>query len=88
MFLAQRFTANLRMRNHAATYIQKIWRGHSARKWYQNLKQSCVEFQARVRGNILRQKYEQLLEKHRDLQKQKDVRYSVIKKSYNFEDIY
>lgn len=47
MFLAQRLAANLRMRNLAATYIQKIWRGYNTRIWYQNLKQSCIEFQAR-----------------------------------------
>ncbi|XP_021968609.1 unconventional myosin-IXa isoform X2 [Folsomia candida] len=72
MFLAQRLAANLRMRNLAATYIQKIWRGYNTRIWYQNLKQSCIEFQARVRGNILRQKYQHLLEKHKELQKQRD----------------
>lgn len=76
MFLAQRLASNLRMRHLAATYIQKIWKGYHVRKWYQDLKANCIEFQARVRGNILRQRYQHLLEEHRSLMKQKDVCFS------------
>ncbi|CAG7723273.1 unnamed protein product [Allacma fusca] len=72
MFLAQKFVANLRMMNLAATYIQKIWRGHRVRKWYQNLRSRCVQFQARVRGNIIRQQVAGLLEQRRKLSKERE----------------
>jgi len=73
MYLAQKFVANLRIKDLAATFIQKMWRGYRTRRWYENLKTSCAEFQARVRGNFARQKYQQLLEERRNLIKQKDV---------------
>ena len=65
MFLAQRFVVNLKMMHLAATYIQKIWRGHRVRKWYQNLRQSCVQFQARVRGNVIRQRVARIREERK-----------------------
>jgi len=68
----------MRMRDFAATYIQKVWKGYQVRKWYQNLKNNCTQFQARVRGNFVRFRYKALVEQQRRLSKQRDVIFSVL----------
>ncbi|XP_066950423.1 unconventional myosin-IXb-like isoform X1 [Macrobrachium rosenbergii] len=64
-WLAQQTLAKMRLRNHAATYIQKVWRGHRVRKWYQNFRRALIHFQARVRGDMTRQRFQVMLEEYR-----------------------
>lgn len=56
-WLAQQKLNKLRIRHNAATFIQKMWRGHRVRKWYQNFHRALVGFQACARGKLFRQKF-------------------------------
>ncbi|XP_065577128.1 unconventional myosin-IXb-like isoform X4 [Artemia franciscana] len=62
MILAQRLVMNMRMRNMAATFVQKVWRGYRVRRWYTQLRCSVVQFQARVRGNNARERFASMKE--------------------------
>lgn len=77
MYLAQKLVANVRIRHLAATFIQKMWRGYSVRKWYEGIKSSVIHFQAKVRGVLVRRQYQKMLEEHRRLSKQKEVRFRI-----------
>ncbi|XP_050731320.1 unconventional myosin-IXa-like isoform X3 [Eriocheir sinensis] len=61
-WLAQQAVNKMRIRHNAAVFIQKIWRGYSVRKWYQNFHRALIVFQACSRGNLARQKFQVMLE--------------------------
>ncbi|KAG0726923.1 Unconventional myosin-IXb [Chionoecetes opilio] len=61
-WLAQQKLTKLRLRHNAATFIQKFWRGHRVRKWYQDLRQALIVFQACVRGNLSRERFQVMQE--------------------------
>lgn len=44
-WIAQQMLARMRLREHAATYIQKVWRGSKVRRWYQNFRRALIAFQ-------------------------------------------
>lgn len=64
-WIAQQMLAKMRLREHAATYIQKVWRGSRVRRWYQNFRRALIAFQACVRGEQARQRYRILREEWR-----------------------
>ncbi|XP_042236083.1 unconventional myosin-IXb-like isoform X2 [Homarus americanus] len=61
-WIAQQLLAKMRIKHNAATFIQKMWRGHRVRKWYQNFRRALIIFQSCVRGEQSRQRYQVLLE--------------------------
>ncbi|MPC21470.1 Unconventional myosin-IXa [Portunus trituberculatus] len=75
-WLAQQKLNKLRIRHNAATFIQKMWRGHCVRKWYQNFHRALVAFQACARGKLFRQKFLVMQEEWK--QKKKDERKSPV----------
>ncbi|KAK7086061.1 Unconventional myosin-IXb [Halocaridina rubra] len=64
-WIAQQTLARLRLRHHAATYIQKVWRGHKVRKWYNNFRRALIAFQATWRGEMVRQRFRVMLVEYR-----------------------
>ncbi|KAL0271654.1 UNVERIFIED_CONTAM: hypothetical protein PYX00_008678 [Menopon gallinae] len=54
--LAQRLVNQLRIQVEAAIQIQAFYRRYVARKWYCQLRESIVQFQAHVRGYLVRKK--------------------------------
>ncbi|KAK8748447.1 hypothetical protein OTU49_016152 [Cherax quadricarinatus] len=71
-WIAQQMLAKMRIRHNAATFIQKVWRGHRVRKWYQNLRRALITFQACVRGQQSRERFQVMLEEWRR-QKSRDA---------------
>lgn len=54
--LAQRLVNQLRAQVEAAIQIQAFYRKYVARKWYCQLRESIVQFQAHARGYLVRKK--------------------------------
>lgn len=59
--MAQRLANQLRIQIQAAIQIQSYYRKYVARKWYLNLRESVIKFQAHVRGYLARRKYEKMM---------------------------
>ncbi|XP_069162401.1 unconventional myosin-IXb isoform X4 [Procambarus clarkii] len=64
-WIAQQVLTKMRVRHNAATFIQKMWRGHRVRKWYLNLRRALIAFQACVRGQQSRQRFQIMLDEWR-----------------------
>lgn len=60
MVNAQRLAQVFRARTEAALHIQTAWRMYKQRSWFKKLKSSVIIFQAYVRGNIARKKFDEL----------------------------
>ncbi|XP_055644100.1 unconventional myosin-IXa-like isoform X4 [Toxorhynchites rutilus septentrionalis] len=52
-----------KIKTEAAIIIQAVWRGHSARKWFNKLKSGVMVIQARIRGNQARERFKVNLSK-------------------------
>ncbi|XP_012232804.1 unconventional myosin-IXb-like isoform X2 [Linepithema humile] len=67
MVNAQRLAQVLRTRTEAALHIQTAWRMYKQHSWYKKLKSSVIIFQAYVRGNIARKKFDELKKRKKPL---------------------
>lgn len=67
MVNAQRLAQVLRARTEAALHIQTIWRMYRQHSWFKKLKSSVIIFQAYVRGNIARKKFDELKKRKKPL---------------------
>lgn len=59
--MAQRLANQLRIQIQAAIQIQSYYRKYVTRKWYLNLRESVIKFQAHVRGFLARRKFEKMM---------------------------
>ncbi|XP_071524555.1 unconventional myosin-IXb-like isoform X2 [Panulirus ornatus] len=73
-WMAQQMLAQMRIRHNAATFIQKVWRGHRVRKWYQNFRRALIVFQACVRGQQARQRFRLLFEEWRQQRSRGEIK--------------
>ncbi|CAL1678035.1 unnamed protein product [Lasius platythorax] len=67
MVTAQRLAQVLRARTEAALHIQTAWRVYKQHSWYKKLKSCVITFQAYVRGNNARKKFNELKKRKRPL---------------------
>ncbi|XP_020292131.1 unconventional myosin-IXb-like isoform X2 [Pseudomyrmex gracilis] len=67
MVAAQRLTQVLRARNEAALHIQTFWRMYKQHSWFKKLKSCVITFQAYVRGNNARKKFNELKKRRKSL---------------------
>lgn len=67
MVTAQRLTQVLRARTEAALHIQTAWRVYKQHSWFKKLKSCVITFQAYVRGNSARKKFNELKKRKRPL---------------------
>jgi myosin heavy subunit len=67
MVNAQRLAQVLRARTEAALHIQTAWRMYKQHSWFKKLKSSVIIFQAYVRGNIARKKFDELKKRKKPL---------------------
>ncbi|XP_011688564.1 PREDICTED: unconventional myosin-IXb-like isoform X2 [Wasmannia auropunctata] len=65
MVSAQRLAQVLRARTEAALHIQTAWRMYKQHSWFKKLKLCVVTFQAYVRGNSARKKFNELKKRKR-----------------------
>lgn len=66
MVCAQRLAHNMRARLEAAIRIQATWRGYRQKMTYKGLRNCVVKFQAWIRGNIARRKFNEMKRKKRE----------------------
>ncbi|XP_011262122.1 unconventional myosin-IXb isoform X4 [Camponotus floridanus] len=67
MVTAQRLAQVLRARTEAALHIQTAWRVYKQRSWFKKLKSCVITFQAYIRGNNARKKFNELKKRKRPL---------------------
>ncbi|XP_012530085.1 unconventional myosin-IXa isoform X1 [Monomorium pharaonis] len=67
MVSAQRLAQVLRARTEAALHIQTAWRMYKQHSWFKKLKSCVIIFQAYVRGNNARKKFDKLKRRKRSL---------------------
>ncbi|XP_070163242.1 unconventional myosin-IXa isoform X4 [Polyergus mexicanus] len=67
MITAQRLAQVLRARTEAALHIQTAWRVYKQHSWFKKLKSCVITFQAYVRGNNARKKFNELKKRKRSL---------------------
>ncbi|XP_050446965.1 unconventional myosin-IXAa-like isoform X3 [Cataglyphis hispanica] len=67
MVTAQRLAQVLRARTEAALHIQTAWRVYKQHSWFKKLKSCVITFQAYVRGNNARKKFNELKKRKKSL---------------------
>ncbi|XP_025992443.1 unconventional myosin-IXa isoform X4 [Solenopsis invicta] len=67
MVSAQRLAQVLRARTEAALHIQTAWRMYKQHSWFKKLKSCVITFQAYIRGNNARKKFNELKKRKRSL---------------------
>ncbi|XP_026829342.1 unconventional myosin-IXb isoform X2 [Ooceraea biroi] len=65
MVTAQRLAQMMRARAEAALHIQNAWRMYKQRSWFRKLKSGVIAFQAYVRGNNARKRFNELKKRRR-----------------------
>ncbi|XP_011882942.1 PREDICTED: unconventional myosin-IXb-like isoform X2 [Vollenhovia emeryi] len=65
MVSAQRLAQVLRARIEAAVHIQTAWRAYKQQNWFKKLKSCVITFQAYVRGNNARKRFNELKKRKR-----------------------
>lgn len=67
MVSAQRLAQVLRARTEAALHIQTAWRVYKHHSWFKKLKSCVITFQAYIRGNNARKRFNELKKRKRSL---------------------
>ncbi|KAL6258640.1 hypothetical protein P5V15_010593 [Pogonomyrmex californicus] len=67
MVSAQRLAQVLRARTEAALHIQTAWRMYKQHSWFKKLKSCVITFQAYVRGNNARKRFNELKKRKKPL---------------------
>ncbi|XP_011638419.2 LOW QUALITY PROTEIN: unconventional myosin-IXa-like [Pogonomyrmex barbatus] len=67
MVSAQRLAQVLRARTEAALHIQTAWRMYKQHSWFKKLKSCVITFQAYVRGNNARKRFNELKKRKKSL---------------------
>ncbi|XP_071643417.1 unconventional myosin-IXb isoform X2 [Temnothorax longispinosus] len=65
MVSAQRLAQVLRARTEAALHIQNAWRAYKQHNWFKKLKSCAITFQAYVRGNNARKRFNEMKRRKR-----------------------
>lgn len=65
MVTAQKLAQVIRARNEAALHIQCAWRMYKQRGWFKKMKSCVITFQAYVRGNNARKRFNELKKRRR-----------------------